>query len=1288
MAPLTCLFLLISLLFQCITSSARLQQRIPLTTGSNPSLSHSSASTLVLTPSTAPNQIVTFYPSRVSDSSLWTITTVTVIASTETIYPSGYEWIPSPVPSFSAPVIPTDAPYPTPGSSSISFAPTNTTGYAPSAFGATSFQSTNTGSAGSSSSSPSLGSVPSSPTSSPTSGPGSVPSSFGTGYTPGFSSSLARGSSNSAFPSTASGSSPPYPTTQSSVAGLAGTGSSHSPSSIVNPSSTGTGIPSTRAGSPISGSINNSPSSLPTGISLSRSQSIGTGVSPSTFRTGITPPSSQSTGISPSRSRSIGTGISASGSSTLGTGISLSSSSTFGTGIGPSRSTSTGTSPSNTGSSSSGSSLSSTKRVTSGSSTSSYSSASVSGSWSASQTQPTTSFIFPNIPSSTVTGAAATSEAALVGGLFLALHADREWITDATLKSKYIENVKKVKDETSSLINDLDIKPPAPPECSKSKRKRNAIPERKLRALLANRSALSERSLISGVTGLIGDAAKLLSCASKVLDNLIQAVESPDPPIPDIENLTDDLKDIGNDLQQEENDPSNSASNSQASSTKSQDSTSASSASSTASSSSSSSSSGGAYCAPTCSACIDNSVPQRSAPASRNRRRSDSIDKRTLETPEDFSSINEFMLEQLDAPGSKELNHRVTGKHSSAITGTWDTQPKNLWVAGLYGCTSVVIVGEGGAWLSHYYEDPSFIRTETQFQDEVIGATRDGDTAQMPSPFGLQNSGNVLAAGTNVQIFISTPKDPNTGNLLFGDKIGELQDLLTGPNGPYHGVTVTTRSYVKPTEEEQNNPQFMKKLQYTTRGKVLIQYDNNQKDDPPAPNQRAIWRVWLEDQKYEHEWDATDAQKGACAAPGKHKRDGSSALGCSKPTQSASTSSVSASTASTATSGSRSGTGTSPTSSTSSTGTSQSLTRSPGNGPITSGPTATSSSSVAPKFTNQCYPFADPDAGIAQAVCQCDGLPGKYPALSSPSGATSFNICGYTTPPTVSTSSVPPFTTTSSDGDVIVCETSTYFNYAVDTHAECAGSTTVISTVASVASAYSVSVSAHSVSAMVSASSVSASAASVSSASAEASWSSAAAVPSAGCWILDDDGFGDSAFAVYGINGWAGDKGDSLNQQENGCGILSGWSWDTTQQEEFQGRMRNTQTASFGLSFFKGGCVERAVHSAGGPEPGNGPGQLACQHYNGQDENLATQSKSIKSAQLQAVGNVANSGQTTGSTANQEKLAVANGQTNQATNPNPNQYAPDIKASASAALPHLQTAVSSAATAAPAAPGT
>ena len=80
-------------------------------------------------------------------------------------------------------------------------------------------------------------------------------------------------------------------------------------------------------------------------------------------------------------------------------------------------------------------------------------------------------------------------------------------------------------------------------DCSNLKRKRNKVTNRDLRLLT------SKRSIISGLTDLVKDAANLVSCASKVVDNLVKAVEDPLPPISEIENLTDTLNELGKDLQ-------------------------------------------------------------------------------------------------------------------------------------------------------------------------------------------------------------------------------------------------------------------------------------------------------------------------------------------------------------------------------------------------------------------------------------------------------------------------------------------------------------------------------------------------------------------------------------------------------------------------------------------------------------------------------------------------------------------------------------------------------------------
>ncbi|ATY65223.1 class V chitinase [Cordyceps militaris] len=81
--------------------------------------------------------------------------------------------------------------------------------------------------------------------------------------------------------------------------------------------------------------------------------------------------------------------------------------------------------------------------------------------------------------------------------------------------------------------------------------------------------------------------------------------------------------------------------------------------------------------------------------------------------------------------------------------------------------------------------------------------------------------------------------------------------------------------------------------------------------------------------------------------------------------------------------------------------------------------------------------------------------------------------------------------------------------------------------------------------------------------------------PYARCAISDSFLFW--TFSVYDIEGWATDGGTKLHQEENGCGALTGWSWQAETDE------KSTHVV-FNLPFFiKDGCVERAIVSAGGP---------------------------------------------------------------------------------------------------------
>lgn len=82
--------------------------------------------------------------------------------------------------------------------------------------------------------------------------------------------------------------------------------------------------------------------------------------------------------------------------------------------------------------------------------------------------------------------------------------------------------------------------------------------------------------------------------------------------------------------------------------------------------------------------------------------------------------------------------------------------------------------------------------------------------------------------------------------------------------------------------------------------------------------------------------------------------------------------------------------------------------------------------------------------------------------------------------------------------------------------------------------------------------------------------------PTADCMFWDSIFY--YTFEIYNIDGWVSDGGDSLHDEEGGCGALTGWEWHEESSDHYA-------YVYFNLPFFmKAGCVERAIVSAGGPK--------------------------------------------------------------------------------------------------------
>ncbi|KAL9622404.1 MAG: hypothetical protein Q9160_003248 [Pyrenula sp. 1 TL-2023] len=770
---------------------------------------HLTATTLVINATAGNNQPVTFTPSQVTDTALWTIQSTTIITangSAETVYPSGYEWaVASSSPGLSIPPIPTNAPYPVLADRTTS-----------------------------------LNSRPSTPST------GAI--SLGTGAS---SSSPALG-------------------TDSGISVLPGTGSS--------PIGLGTGASSS---SLVFGT--GSSNSIPLGI---RSSSTGLETSPSNsvpFSTGFTGPTNPTT---------------AGGSGAVSS-------------TGPSSNSTTSRNPN----SSNGDST--TGRATTGGATTQGQ--------TTLPTNPTFAFPTYNPPSSTIDPPAATSEADHIGPLLVVLWRDRDLIKDNNRKQEYVDNVEKVRDDVTGLFNDLSDKGPSPPsECGKTVARRSL-----------HGRVLARRSPLSGILSTLDSVAKLLSCAAKVVQNLDDKVKIPEPPISEIETLTDMLNDLGNALDNTGQQPSNSPSNSASSTQISQSSESQSSSSSSCSSSavpvctqtvslstlfsadgSSTTSSVQSITASLCSTITGCDVRPSTATTTSATASTTSTDgfvcdvgcagtacstpqptKRSVVDPIIAQKIarsnkqrsldpldnwrgdeNAYLPMIIERATSTELDWNVPGIFVISSQQKFDKEAHANYVAGVTGCLVILIVTERGMWMTHIVclttlgPAPNIrytirltliIQIEAAFRDNevdrrnyatILDTLRNGAN-RYTKPDTLTGQDDALDLTRDPHIYVMAPTGPNGGGDLYPAQNEEILKILFGDDTPFAGISREPKPYVKPQTASDINRQG-------AFGKLLIEYDPDQHDeetDKLHDPRQAIWRAWFQQQAVEHTWTACTA---------------------------------------------------------------------------------------------------------------------------------------------------------------------------------------------------------------------------------------------------------------------------------------------------------------------------------------------------------------------------------------------------------------------------------------------
>ncbi|PIA95073.1 hypothetical protein CB0940_08136 [Cercospora beticola] len=290
--------------------------------------------------------------------------------------------------------------------------------------------------------------------------------------------------------------------------------------------------------------------------------------------------------------------------------------------------------------------------------------------------------------------------------------------------------------------------------------------------------------------------------------------------------------------------------------------------------------------------------------------RDSNLVRRAMETPGDYENYDEFILAQFRGLGkdlSYVLPHRVyagdpePGKPHFAGATTSQAFPFrstafSTAVEGLFGCTSLIVVSTGGVFISHIFEDPTFLdgtKATPQFPngllaDDAVWA-RDvrqaifrGDTTDWVVQHGLARltmNENIFDKETYKifppHIITPMPVDMPIPGRKPGDKwryqgrIDQLKELIR--------VTMNQEAVIVPYDPLFGPEESREHMDKTARGKVLVQYDpkakveEREEKDPKTGAKRicsyqmAGLKIWVDTLQlvYEEYWDPHDSQKGS-----------------------------------------------------------------------------------------------------------------------------------------------------------------------------------------------------------------------------------------------------------------------------------------------------------------------------------------------------------------------------------------------------------------------------------------
>ncbi|KAF2175309.1 hypothetical protein K469DRAFT_611096, partial [Zopfia rhizophila CBS 207.26] len=228
--------------------------------------------------------------------------------------------------------------------------------------------------------------------------------------------------------------------------------------------------------------------------------------------------------------------------------------------------------------------------------------------------------------------------------------------------------------------------------------------------------------------------------------------------------------------------------------------------------------------------------------------------ERHLDSPKDIDSQSKYFIYDMiqEDKTAQKLDWETVQVDAVSIDGKFGSKDERAYVAGLTGCTGIIIVSEKGFWMTHLME-PGFMGggavNEERWQQRILDVLQQ-DNAPLGSrfkrPSNLAGPGGILNAAAKVRIFVSTPE--GNGQLLYKERVDKVVELL---GNVFSGVEVTKRGYKKP-----DNDKEFEEFEKLSNGKMMVEYSPDQLDEMYESRnpKKAIWRVWLEDEMYEHTW--------------------------------------------------------------------------------------------------------------------------------------------------------------------------------------------------------------------------------------------------------------------------------------------------------------------------------------------------------------------------------------------------------------------------------------------------